>query len=88
MYNVYDKTGGHKPLLFQHTQGLYSIMQMSICFQYQKRIKVAREDYEAENEELLAYMSGLYDQRAEYLTPSIRALINLQVVPVIAVTCR
>ena len=47
--------------------------------QANKSLAGAREEFETLNSSLLSDMSSLYERRAEYMNPSIQALIALQV---------
>ncbi|XP_067936078.1 bridging integrator 3-like [Watersipora subatra] len=44
-----------------------------------KSLSAIKKEFEEENEALLDYMTSLYEQRADYLTPSIHALINIEI---------
>lgn len=44
----------------------------------QKALNNAKEEFESENTILCKKMSDLYEQRTEYILPSVHALINLQ----------
>lgn len=51
------------------------------AFQYKKNRDAAKVDFDAQNEALIDEMTMLYEGRVDYLTPSVHALISLQVTP-------